>query len=260
MLAVLAVFGVPLAEAAATTTTLALSSSSVTAGTVVVFTATVSNGSPVTLGTVTFCNAAAAYCLNPPALLGTAQLTSAGTAVFRLVPGIGSHSYKAVFSGTTSNATSTSSEQTVTVTGGASTTAISSSGSAGSYALTATVVGTGSATLSPTGSVSFLDSTNSNYFLAPATLGAGTFAQTFAAQASNTVGGNSSSVAVGDFKGNGILDLAEAPDGAHGIDVLIGTGAGTFAAPVPYSEYTVVVTAHCQTLQHSVAAIVKIEN
>jgi hypothetical protein len=235
MLAVLAVFGVPLAEAAATTTTLALSSSSVTAGTAVVFTATVSNGSPVTLGTVTFCNAAATYCLNPPELLGTAQLTSAGTAVFRLVPGIGSHSYKAIFNATTANATSTSSAQAVTVTGlYPTTTAISPAGSAGSYSLTATVVGTGSLTLSPTGSVSFLDATNSNYFLAPATLGASTYAQTFASQVSNTVGGASTSVAAGDFNGDGILDLAVASNGARGIDVLIGTGAGTFAAAVPY--------------------------
>ena len=36
-------------------------------------------------------------------LLGTAQLTSAGTAVLKFIPGMGSHSYKAVFVGTQSD-------------------------------------------------------------------------------------------------------------------------------------------------------------
>jgi hypothetical protein len=115
MTTIAAVLGAPVAQAqTATTTTLTASASpvsSVTSGTVVTFTAAVSNGSPVTAGTVTFCNAAAPYCLNAPALIGTAQLTSAGTAVIRLVPGIGIHSYTAVFKANTSNATSTSSAQ-----------------------------------------------------------------------------------------------------------------------------------------------------
>jgi hypothetical protein len=116
MLAVLAVPGLPAAAQTTTTTTLTLSSS-VATGTAVLFTAAVSNGSEVTLGTVTFCNAAYTYCLAAPALVGTAQLTAAGTAEIKLTPGIGVHSYKAIFKATTSNAGSTSSAQALTVTG-----------------------------------------------------------------------------------------------------------------------------------------------
>ena len=49
------------------------------------------------------------------AVVGTAQLTSTGTAVLRFAPGSGSHSYIAVFAGTTTNITSTSTPQAVTV-------------------------------------------------------------------------------------------------------------------------------------------------
>jgi PAS domain S-box-containing protein len=112
----IALLSAPVAQAATTTTTtLALSSSSITNGTAATLTATVTNPSAVTTGLVIFCNASATYCDNS-AIIGTAQLTSAGTAIIKRVPGIGSHSYKAVFHGTTSNATSTSSTQTLTVT------------------------------------------------------------------------------------------------------------------------------------------------
>lgn len=106
------------AAAALTTTTLALSSGSVATGTVFTFTATVSNGAPVTAGTVTFCNASATYCADS-AVIGRAQLAAAGTAIIRLVPGIGVHLYEAVFSATTANAASNSSlaPQPLVVTG-----------------------------------------------------------------------------------------------------------------------------------------------
>jgi hypothetical protein len=206
MLAVLAMFGVPAALAqVATTTTLALSSSTVAIGTAVTFTATVSNGSAVTLGTVIFCNAADTYCLNQPALLGTAQLTSAGTAIIHLTPGIGVHSYKAVFKGTTANAASTSPAQELTVTGlYPTTTAISSSGSVGNYTLTGTVVGTGSLIDSPTGDVSFLDTSNSDYSPAAGTIpaiGLDTLTVLFtpAASAEYTAATASVVLTVGDF-------------------------------------------------------------
>ena len=88
--------GVLKAHAASpTTTSLLLSSSSVTSGTAVTFTATVTNPSPVTVGTVTFC-AVATY-FKTSAVIGTAQLTTTGTAVITIRPGIGSHSYYAIF-------------------------------------------------------------------------------------------------------------------------------------------------------------------
>jgi hypothetical protein len=117
VLGVLGLLGVHLAQAAlTTTTTLTLSSSSVTSGTVVTFAASVSNGSPVTHGQVTFCDASATYC-EDSAIIGTAQLTYSGRAVIKLVPEIGSHSYKAVFRGTATDPGSTSVPQSLTVTG-----------------------------------------------------------------------------------------------------------------------------------------------
>jgi Bacterial Ig-like domain (group 3) len=63
-------------------------------------TATVTaSGVPVFPGLVNFCDATATYCTDIH-IVGSAQLTSAGTAVFRFRPGAGSHSYKAIFLGT----------------------------------------------------------------------------------------------------------------------------------------------------------------
>ena len=96
---------VTVAVVPATTTTLTISSagapvSTVASGSAVTLTAAVqSNGAPVTAGTVNFCDATAAHCTDIH-LLGTAQLTPAGTASLKFIPGIGNHSYKAVFTGT----------------------------------------------------------------------------------------------------------------------------------------------------------------
>src|SRR5215469_12194343 len=125
-----------LADVRVTTTTLGLSSSSVVSGAVVTFTASVSNGSPVTVGQVDFCDANANVC-NDAALIGMAQLTSAGTAILKLAPAVGNHSYKAVFKGTVANAQSASSAQSLTVSG-QTTITISASGSPGNYTLTGT--------------------------------------------------------------------------------------------------------------------------
>jgi hypothetical protein len=63
----------------------------------VTLTATVASGATaVTNGAVNFCDATATFCTDVH-LLGTAQLTSAGTAAINLRPGIGSHSYLAKF-------------------------------------------------------------------------------------------------------------------------------------------------------------------
>lgn len=155
---------------ATTTTTLAVTSAyspvtSIASGNVVTLIASAQAGATaVTTGQVNFCDATAAYCTDIHSL-GMAQLTSAGTAVLRLVPGIGSHSYKAVFLGTIFDSASLSSASMLTVTGTYSTsTAIASSGSTANYTLTATVTGQGSASL--TGIASFPDTSNGNYVLA----------------------------------------------------------------------------------------------
>ena len=75
------------------------------------------------------------------AIVGKAQLT-AGTAKLKFIPGIGTHKYTAIFTGTAAAAASTSTAQTLTVTGlYPTTTAIAATGNPSGYELTATVVG-----------------------------------------------------------------------------------------------------------------------
>ena len=203
------------ATGTATTTTLAVTSggsavTTVTSGSVVTLTATVMAGTtPVTTGQVKFCDAKAAHCEDIH-IVGTAQLTKAGTATFKFRPGVGSHSYKAVFVGTRSDAGSASATAalTVTLTGLYPTvTTIAQSGSVGNYTLTATVEGVGP--LAPTGTVSFLDTSNGNSLLGSATLGAGA-GLGFLNFSNSATGSYPASIAVGDFNGDGILDLAVA--------------------------------------------------
>ncbi len=204
----------------------------VPSGTAVTLTATVTtaDGAPVTSGLVIFCDAAVPRC-EDSAVLGTAQLTVSGTAKLNFVPGIGSHSYKALFTGTNNDVTSTSAAQTLTVTGLYPTaTTIASSGTPGNYTLTGTVVGTGFASLSPTGNLSFLDTTNDNALLGTAELSESTAGLSFLNSASPAVGKNPATVATGDFNGDGIPDLAVANSGSNTVSILLGNGDGTFAA------------------------------
>ena len=131
------------------------------------------------------------YCENS-AVIGTAELTTMGTAVITIRPGIGSHSYYAIFNGTTSNVSSSSlaSPQPLTVTGTyPTTTTITSSGSAGSYTLTGTVAGAGSVSSSLTGTVSFADTSNENFILGSQPLGTATVvAQAFASKVTYPAG------------------------------------------------------------------------
>src|ERR1700722_8006341 len=135
-----------------TTTSLAITSkngpvTSITAGSAVTLTATVSTGTgPVAGGQVNFCDATAASCTDIH-LLGTAQLfktdPGAGTAFFTFHPGIGSHSYKAEFAGTPNGAQayegSTSNTVSLTISGKFPTkTSITGSGDVGNYSLSAT--------------------------------------------------------------------------------------------------------------------------
>jgi hypothetical protein len=236
--ALLAVASVATHGQSATATALAVTSGSgtvttVTLGTVVTLTATVTAGAtPVTVGQVNFCDALASYCTDIR-LLGTEQLTSAGTAVYKFRPGVGSHSYKAVFLGTPHGATdymgSASSAAALTVTEGLRLTATtlakdySENNANAPYPLAVTVGGTGST--APSGTVSFVNLSGAKVE-GTATLGAGqsqlsllnTLTPTQPAEL-----GYAKLIVTGDFNGDGIPDVA-----AGGGGVILGDGKGGF--------------------------------
>jgi trimeric autotransporter adhesin len=166
----------------ATTTSLVVNSggnqvSTVSAASMITLTASVAAASAtVKQGQVIFCDATALYCTDIH-LLGTVQLNNSGKAQMYLRPRVGSYSYKAIFLGTPKTAVpyagSVSSSSSLTVTGQAPTgTTIAQSGSSGDYTLTATALGFAkSPTLpTPTGSISFVDTTNNNSSLGMASL------------------------------------------------------------------------------------------
>jgi VCBS repeat protein len=110
--------------------------------------------------------------------------------------------------------------------------AIAQSGSVGNYTLTATLSGAGST--APTGTVSFLNATNENAVLAKATLVPGAGGPFFVSgQEFANFGGQ---VVVGDFNGDGILDLAAEYCDEYvtssciraALTVFLGNGDGTF--------------------------------
>lgn len=224
----------------ATTTTLVVSSngspvSSVAQGTVVTLTATViANSRPAIPGIVLFCDNTRCTDIHR---LATASVNSAGVATYKFRPGPGNHSYHAAFLSTTTYAGGTSATVPLSVVAPAKTptaTAIAASGSGVNYTLTADTGGNGAT--APTGTISFLDTSNGNAVLTTASLGAGTG---FGFVNSSNLSTGGGVVATGDFNGDGIPDLAvevainstnpNAPP--SGIMVLLGNGDGTFKAP-----------------------------
>ena len=225
------------AQPSSTSASLSLSSSSVTTGSAVTLTASVtSSGTPVTQGQILFCNASAPIC-EGPAVFGVASLitagTNAGTAIIHETFGPGTYSIEAVFQGTNSYAASTSSPASLTVSGGTlpTTTTISASGVSGNYTLAGTVWAGGTA--APTGSVSFYDATNSNSLLASVPLSSGT--ETTGLLFANTSGpaatSNNQVIAVADFNNDGKPDFVVANQSSSATaTIMLGSGDGTFAA------------------------------
>ena len=211
-----------LAATSSTATTLSITPASpVVYGTVLTLTATVAaGGTPVGAGMVRFCNASAAHC-EDAAVLGTAALTSSGTATTHLRIGGGTTSITAVFQGTNTYASSSSGVQSETV---APPTSISATGSAGNYTLTGTVNAPNSQLLS--GTLSFLDASNGNYPVGSATLTAVSSALSFSSANSPALSGAPYSVIAGDFNGDGIPDLAMTVSST--VVILLGNGDGTF--------------------------------
>src|ERR1700751_4906807 len=196
------------AAAVPSATTLVLSSSSVASPAAVTLTASVvAGGAPVATGSVRFCDASAPRC-EDSAVVGTAQLT-AGTAKLKYIPGIGTHKYTAVFTGTASATASTSSVQTLTVTGlYPTTTAIAATGNPSGYDLTATVVGYANHPPVLAGPLSFQDTSNNNFVLGTAPLGAPTYAEIFTPATGSPISTGNQPTAGGtaDFNGDGIPD------------------------------------------------------
>lgn len=233
-------WGVPPATATSLTVTSGGTTvSSVGPGSLVTLTAIVTaGGSPVTAGQVNFCDASASFCSDIH-VLGSAALSSNGTAAFKFVPGPGTHSYKAVFVENGYGLSSTSAAASLNV-GAASpvayseTTAISASGSPGNYSLTATVVGYGGSA-APTGTVSFLDTSLGNTSLGTMTLGSGTAGAGWLISQTPSTGTYPLSEVSGDFNQDGIPDVAvlwtsSSYGGPYSITILTGKGDGTFSA------------------------------
>jgi hypothetical protein len=247
------------AAPALTSTTLAISATSVPYQTPIILTATVtSGGSPITAGIVLFCEATAKFCENNSAL-GVAQLTSSGsTASVKIGSGpIGNHSYKAVFRANKNYVASTSNTVTYSVTGTyASTISLTSTGTIGNYTLAGTVAGIGSLTTGPTGVISFLDASVSNKVLGTENLVVSTLSTTFIQNQPFAIGGpaaNNRSVAIasayldtdnnldvvtGDSVITGATGAPPPPD-LSTITVLLGNGDGSFKPQVNYPGCTV---------------------
>jgi hypothetical protein len=222
----------------ATTTTLVVKSAgstvtTVTAGSVVTLTATVTlAGNPVTTGQVAFCDATATHCTDIH-LLGTSQLTLTGAASLSFIPGAGARSYKAIFIPSGSHGGSVSSASALTVTRSTAyptVTSFTSIDSLGNYQFNATVVGTGGLLAAPVGTVSFLDTSNNNAVLATGTLSASIPGISLPAPSTTEVGNTPVALATADFNGDGIPDVATVNVSANTVSIILGNGDGTFTA------------------------------
>lgn len=230
--------------AASTVTTLTTSSNLLVAGTTVTLTATVtSNGNPVSRGTVRFCNASVPYCDDITSVLGTAQLTSNGTATVNLRLGIGSYSVKAMFRATLSLGSSSSQTEAIQVLGKfPSAISFVNSGQPGNYKVTATVIGhpNGVTKPAPTGTVSIVDPKGK--LLGSTAVGSSAIKSELLPMQTVATGGGVGGLAIGDFNSDGILDFAVADQNIYispftgDLSIFLGDPAhtGQYLSPMVY--------------------------
>ncbi len=198
-----------------------------TAGQVVTLTATVTSGSlPVTVGTVTF--------LSGTQPLGTVQVKkSDGTATLKTRFAPGSDTLTARYNGTSSFLPSTSTSQPLIVTGTEPTISTLSAVPHGSnYDFTLNVFGFGFP--APTGMASLDELQVPPIHLGDFTL-AGPGAFTFQPAQTYATGTAPNGNAVGDFNGDGIVDLVVANFNDDTVGVLLGKGDGTFQPQQTYA-------------------------
>jgi hypothetical protein len=227
--------------AAATSTSLIISPGpEVAAGTIVSLTATVT-GTSVSNGFVMFCNASAAYC-EDNAVLGTATAVKIDatqlSATLHLTLGVGVHSIKAVFAPTSTNLTSTSEVQTLTVTPPPtfkSTTSLSASGDSGNYSLSGTVSAIGAQTMS--GAVTIYDVSQNNAEVGTAQLEKSEWS--LSAPLYLYSGARPVAEAAADLNNDGKLDLIWVTGVTAGsLSILLGNGDGTFLSRTDYAVMT----------------------
>jgi hypothetical protein len=219
---------------AATTTSLFTTPENPSSGSVITMTAQVSAVEfTVAGGTVTFTDSYNGI----SEVLGTVQVQSTngnpGTAILEIeVGGVGVHQFVANYGGSAVFATSSSSPQSVTFAGPYLTsTALASTGASPNATLTGTVSAFGPVT--PTGSVTFTDTTSS-LVLGTAPLNAASLQNGFTPYTlypiANTNNGNTGGTigpAIGDFNGDGHPDYA-VPTNTGPVVILLGAGNGTF--------------------------------
>ena len=213
------------------TTSLIVSSQSVSAGTPVSLVVAVKSGTAaVGRGTVLFCDASAPVCADS-ALLGTAALRPNGMAVMSVTFGLGVHTVKAFFTGTTAAQPSSSAAQTITVNGlRATTTTLTSSLTGSAYSLTAHVTANG--TQAPVGNISFQNVT-AGTTMSTLALAAGTPQLTFAGSTANS-GSFPSALAVGDFNVDGRPDIIGSNAGSNSLFLLTaGSGGAVSMSIIP---------------------------
>jgi trimeric autotransporter adhesin len=220
----------------ATATTLAVRSAggvvtTVTAGSVITLTASVTMADrPVTTGQVYFCDATAPRCTDIH-LLGLSQLTQAGSAFMSFRPGIGSFSYKALFIPSGGHSGSASSALPLTVAGTSvsrTETTFASTGILGNYLFEAKVVATEGLIASPTGSVSFLDTSSNNKVISTAELGPSRAGVTFVNPSTPEVSLIPHGIVAADFNADGIPDFAASNLGDDVVTIELGNGDANF--------------------------------